>query len=126
MKELKAEIGKQLKKLRKQAGVSQNRLSELADLSVESISRLERGVQLPGIETFHRLAQALGVPFSEFFQISLDKKESDLDILTQRFRALMRDRDTAEGEMALDVMARVFEEYSGGGKKRVRRKKQTK
>ncbi len=117
MKELKAEIGKQLKKLRKQAGVSQNRLSELADLSVESISRLERGVQLPGIETFHRLAQALGVPFSEFFQISLDKKESDLDILTQRFRALMRDRTATEGEMVLDVMARVFEEYPDGVKK---------
>ncbi len=117
MKELKAKIGQQVKKLRKQAGVSQVRLSEQANLSVESISRLERGVQLPGVETFYRLAKALGVPFSEFFQISLDKKESDLDVLTQRFRALMRDRGTKEGKMALDLMARVFETYPGKTKK---------
>ena len=123
MKELKVQLGKQLKKLRKQAGVSQNRLSEMADLSVESISRLERGVQLPGIETFHRLTQALGVPFSEIFQISFDKKESEQDILIQRFRILMRDRKTSEGDLALDVMAKVFDEYPVKQKKLVVEKK---
>ena len=111
MKELKRKIGLQVQKLRKQAKLSQANLSEKTDLSVESISRLERGVQLPGIETFYRLSQALGVPFSELFQITLNKKESELDSLSQRFRALLRGRKTSEGDMALDVMARVFEEY---------------
>lgn len=111
MKELKRKIGLQVQKLRKQAKLSQAKLSEKMDLSVESISRLERGVQLPGIETFYRLSQALGVPFSEIFQITLNKKESDLDSLSQRFRALMRDRKISEGELALDVMAKVFDEY---------------
>ena len=111
MKELKRKIGLQVQKLRKQAKLSQANLSEKTDLSVESVSRLERGVQLPGIETFYRLSHALGVPFSEFFQITLNKKESELDSLSQRFRALLRGRKTSEGDMALDVMARVFEEY---------------
>ena len=111
MKNLKLKLGLQVQKLRKQAKLSQAKLAEKAGLSVESISRLERGVQLPSIEAFHRLSLALGVPFSELFQITLNKKESDLDSLSQRFRALIHDRSAKEGEMVLDVIAKIFETY---------------
>jgi len=123
MNELKRKIGLQVKTLRKQVKLSQAKLAEKSELSVESISRLERGVQLPGIETFYRLSKALGVPFSEFFQISLTKEESELDSLAKRFRSMMRNRKMSEGELALDVMARVFDEYPVKQKKRVGKKK---
>ena len=55
-------IGKNIKKLRQAKDLSQDRLSKLADVSYNSIIKLETGgIQNPTIETLQKIAKALDV-----------------------------------------------------------------
>ena len=55
-------IGKNIKKLRQAKDLSQDRLSKLADVSYNSIIKLETGgIRNPTIETLQKIARALGV-----------------------------------------------------------------
>ena len=55
-------IGKNIKKLRKQKGLSQDRLSKLADVSNNTIIKIESGgIQNPTIKTVQKIARALDV-----------------------------------------------------------------
>lgn len=57
-----SKIGKNLKKLRQEKGVSQDRLSKLADLSLNTVVTVESGVNPnPTIETLTKIANALKV-----------------------------------------------------------------
>ena len=55
-------IAKNLKKLRQEKGISQDRLSKLADLSLNTVVTVESGVNPnPTIETLTKIAKALNV-----------------------------------------------------------------
>jgi len=55
-------IAKNIKKLRKQKGLSQDRLSKLADVSNNTIIKIESGgIQNPTIKTVQKIARALDV-----------------------------------------------------------------
>ncbi|MBP7030998.1 MAG: helix-turn-helix transcriptional regulator [Parcubacteria group bacterium] len=55
-------IGKNIRKLRKQKGLSQDRLSKLADISYNTVIKLESGnITNPSIDTLQKLARALSV-----------------------------------------------------------------
>ena len=57
-----SKIAKNLKKIRQDKGVSQDRLSKLADLSLNTVVTVESGVNPnPTIETLTRIAKALNV-----------------------------------------------------------------
>jgi transcriptional regulator with XRE-family HTH domain len=43
-------------------------LSELSGLSVNAISKIERGENSPTVASLHQLASALGVPITDFFR----------------------------------------------------------
>jgi len=63
-------IGKNLKKLRKQKGLSQDRLSKLADVSYNTVIKLESGrITNPTIETLQKLAKALGVSVDKLLNL---------------------------------------------------------
>jgi len=47
--------------------LTQERLAEKADYSVEFISFVERGVHSPSIEGCARIAKALGIPLKDLF-----------------------------------------------------------
>jgi len=55
-------IGKNIKKLREQKGISQDRLSKLADISSNTVAKLELDESPnPTIETLQKIAKALEV-----------------------------------------------------------------
>jgi transcriptional regulator with XRE-family HTH domain len=54
-------FGKVLSELRKNAGLSQEKLAELAGLDRTYISLLERGLRQPTITTLFNLSKALGI-----------------------------------------------------------------
>ena len=57
-----SKIAKNLKKIRKQKGISKDRLSKLADLSLNTIVNIESGVNPnPTIDTLTRIADGLEV-----------------------------------------------------------------
>jgi transcriptional regulator with XRE-family HTH domain len=54
-------LGEAVRAKRKQAGFSQEKLAEKADLSTVFISRIERGVESPSVDNLVKIARALGV-----------------------------------------------------------------
>ena len=55
-------IAKNIKKRRKEKGLSQDKLSRLADVSHATIIKIESGgIQSPTIDTVQKIAKALGV-----------------------------------------------------------------
>ncbi len=62
MNHSKNTIGKNIKRLRTEKNLSQDRLSKLADLSLNTIVTVESGAnENPTIDTLTKIAHALGV-----------------------------------------------------------------
>jgi transcriptional regulator with XRE-family HTH domain len=57
-----AEFGRNLRKFREAAGLTQEALAERADLDRTYLSDVERGLRNAGIKNIVRLAKALGIP----------------------------------------------------------------
>lgn len=60
-------VARNLRRLRVARGVSQENLAVDAGIDRTYVSRLERVLENPTVAVLERLAQALGVPISEFF-----------------------------------------------------------
>jgi transcriptional regulator with XRE-family HTH domain len=54
-------LGEAIRATRKEAGFSQEKLAEKADLSTVFISRVERGVESPSVDNLVKIAKALRV-----------------------------------------------------------------
>ena len=65
-------FGAQLRALRLQAGLTQEQLAESADVSVNFVSLVERGLKSPTLATMERLAIALKVPLVDLFRFDND------------------------------------------------------
>jgi transcriptional regulator with XRE-family HTH domain len=62
-------IGKNIKKLRKQKGISQDRLSKLADISLNTIAKLELEENPnPTIDTLSKISKVLEVKVDDLIQ----------------------------------------------------------
>lgn len=68
-------VGEKIRDIRVEKGMTQKELGEALGVSVQTISAYESGRRRPKVETLSRFADALGVPYSEFF--GLDGAESD-------------------------------------------------
>jgi len=62
-------IAKNIKRLRKQRGLSQDKLSKLADISHNTITKIEPGaIQSPTMDTAQKIAKALGVSLDDLMK----------------------------------------------------------
>ena len=67
MADLRSKFGNRLRQLRRQADLTQEKLAAKADISVDFLSLVERGINAPSFENIDKLANALGVPILELF-----------------------------------------------------------
>ena len=62
-------IGKNIKKYRQEKGLSQDKLSKLADLSLNTVVKIELDESPnPTIETIQKIAKALGVSVDDLLK----------------------------------------------------------
>jgi len=62
-------IAKNIKKYRNKLGVSQDKLSKLADVTLHTLTKIESGVTTdPRIETVKKIANALGVSLDDLIR----------------------------------------------------------
>lgn len=66
-------IGKKIKKYREAAGLKQEELAEIIDVSPNHLSAIERDVKTPKLETFIRIVNALHVTSDEILVDVIDK-----------------------------------------------------
>ena len=67
MANLKAQFGRRLKYLRKQADLTQEQLADKTDLTIESISNIERGLFGPKFDNLEKIAAVIEVEVKELF-----------------------------------------------------------
>jgi len=69
MSKTKSTIGKNIKKYREKIGISQDKLSKLAGITLHTITKIECGATPdPRIETVKKIADALGVSVDELLR----------------------------------------------------------
>ena len=92
-------VGKRIKEVRKQKGMSQDELAERANLSSQYISQIETGRKKGSLPTYNKLAKALGVSIDELTgSISEGSRVlSDVDLILQ-------DCSKEERELLVEVL----------------------
>ena len=74
-------IGKKIKQLRKNAKLSQAELSEKMGMSEKNLSNIERGLQMPALNSFFKMLDIMNIPLYEFGINPSDVKNSQRDEL---------------------------------------------
>lgn len=85
------ELGERIRKRRQTLLWSQEKLAEMADVSLNTVSRIEGGQSDMSIEVFQRLAQALGMSASELVgDMEVMVKDGDMQRMAVRMRRLQQ------------------------------------
>lgn len=81
-------VGRRLRELRQQAGLTQPELGERAHMAAAEISKIENGRRTPTLETLERLTRALGVAVQDVVMPApqSDAHEALLAQITMRLR----------------------------------------
>ena len=74
--DVRKRVGLNLKKFRKELGLSQEEFAFKAELHRTYISGIERGVRNPTVLVLEGIAQALGVPTSRLLEEVPERKKS--------------------------------------------------
>ena len=69
IRKLRNDIGKKVKSLRLEKGLSQENLAEYVNMSREHISCIERGNNLASTETLYALAKFFEIDIKDFFLV---------------------------------------------------------
>ncbi len=75
---IKQEIGKKIKRLRLENGYTQERLSELINISQRALSRIEIGENFLTAETLDRILVAFDITADELFSTNKFKDRAEL------------------------------------------------
>ena len=88
-------IGGKIKKLRREHGLTQERLAELVGISFQAVSKWENSIALPDITLVPRLARIFGVSIDELFDYSKDKTEDAIMSYVKKSWQLREDDQNA-------------------------------
>ena len=65
--ELYIALGKQIKTLRENAHLTQEKLAETAGISLDYLGKIEVNINKPGLKTLIKISNALSVPIKAIF-----------------------------------------------------------
>ena len=105
--ELGGRIGRNVKSLRKESGLSQKSLAEATELSPTLISRIENGLLRPSIGTLELIANTLKVDIGYFFR---DDEEKGYVISNQGSRKVETSKRGYHVEFVVEGMENAFME----------------
>ena len=100
--DLSRRLGNRIRKLRSQAGLTQAQLAERVDISDEFLSRMERGLKSPSLETAERIADALGITMSELFDFDVPTP-GEREELLEGLRAFLVAEDVEKIRLVVEV-----------------------
>ncbi len=83
-------LGKQLRQIRIEKGLSQEKLSELVFISPRQMCLIENGNSYPSLDTFVRIAEILEIDINKFFSINSSENDSIRTSIIDMVKALDR------------------------------------
>lgn len=102
MNELNIEVGARITEMRKQRGYTREKLSELADVSVQFLADIEKGRKSMTVVTLKRISAALLVPTDYIVNGTMGNSDNDgiVSILST-----LSDKNKKQAEKILTVFA---------------------
>lgn len=91
-------LGLRLRGLRKQAGLSLDGLAKVSEVSKSMISKVERGEASPSTVVLARIAEALGVTFSD---LMAQEQDSEVVVLSAAAQPVLSDPETGHTRRCL-------------------------
>lgn len=104
---LAAAFGRHVRALRRARGLTQGELGRRADLSADTIRRLEAGSFSPSLTTLRKTASGFGLTLAGLFEL-LDGAGEDREL-----RDLISTRTRGERALALRVLRALFDTLDG-------------
>ncbi|EIX0499058.1 helix-turn-helix transcriptional regulator [Enterococcus faecalis] len=95
MQSLKLFIAKRIKYLRKENGMSQEKLSELSNLPDTYINKIENGRINLQVDTLEKVIQGLEINYDEFFQAKFVETSGELNTLITSLEKLPMEQQKA-------------------------------
>ena len=102
-------IGKKIKELRKQRGITQEQLAESMGVSFQAVSKWENNIALPDITLAPILANYFGVSMDELFDFSLNKTEIEVESIAERARNYI-ESDPDQGRKIIEIGLKKYPE----------------
>ncbi len=108
---LKRTIGERVRAARQEAGLTQEQLAAAVHRTPESISKIERGVNLPDLTSLLEIASAVQMPITSFL-VELEPKQrksgerARLEARLARHVAVLSDEQLAIAVEQVEVLAR--------------------
>ncbi len=99
MKDIKYIIADNVKLYRKKQNLTQFELAEKAELSVDSIKRIEHGSRTMSLENFMRIADALAVPLSYLLYENLNEIP-----ITERILNVLNSKNAKQQEYLVHML----------------------
>ena len=110
--QLKRNIGLRVKAARTQKGLTQAQLAEAIDKAFETISNIERGKTAPNFSTLADIADVLGLPMREFFDVDHEDVTDDRQRLLMQVNTLVSQLDDRQLNLLLKL-GQVLREHEG-------------
>jgi transcriptional regulator with XRE-family HTH domain len=101
-------LGQRLRALRKERGLSQERLGARSSLSGKFIGEVERGEKSISIDSLYHVAVALGVPLSELTNVRHSTAAGTSEEIEKIFALVTARRNAKEVRKAYDVLRAMF------------------
>ncbi|MCC6809178.1 MAG: helix-turn-helix transcriptional regulator [Deltaproteobacteria bacterium] len=109
-------LGRQVAGYRDAAKLTQEQLAEKVGVTVETISRLERGASTPSVERLEAVAIVLGIELRDLFTFESARDDRG-EVLTQFVRELRR-RKPEDVELIRQIAGLIFERQGRPGRAR--------
>lgn len=90
--QLQKHIAIRIRECRKEQGLSQEKLSEMAGLGIKAIQNIENLKYDFKINTLEAVIKALGISVEEFFNFPFEKNEISLETLTENLSNLPKEK----------------------------------
>ncbi|MDP3727573.1 MAG: helix-turn-helix transcriptional regulator [bacterium] len=116
-------LAMRLRALRKQQGLSQERLGEKARLSGKFIGEVEREEKSISIDSLWRVAGALEVPLTELTDVGRDTRPASVREEMERIRALFAGKPGEQLRQAYRVLEVFFDGLASKPRRRRTRRR---
>lgn len=101
--DLKQHIGLRVKSARRERGLTQEQLAEQIDKAVETLSNIERGAALTGLETLALIAQVTDKPMAFFFEGIDDTRPVSRKRLEAEDELRLQAKELRDDDLALAI-----------------------
>lgn len=109
MSEVEKMIGSKITEFRLLKKITQASLAEELNVSIETISRMERGVAFPSLKTMDKIATALDVALKDFFDFGdIEIKDKAYEREIAKISAFLRTLKKNEISISHKILKDIF------------------